>query len=602
MKLAPLFALAFVAIVVSCSASESIGPETLGRQRQGQTCTCPGEAETGSCGKWTCLISRSGNICTFEATASEGEKCVLGPADTLGLCFSPTGDPKQLICCPGCVTPPSPLGGIDGKCHVGDEHGYCGGLGDKCDACGPCEACKEGRCVPTSGNACGTCKVCSEGSCQPEDAGAACPGGRCAEGAICCTGCIDGSDQCVSSTDRSCGLAGARCEDCGQCGSCSSGACQAKTSGTCDDGDPCTEDDTCGAGGCEGTEVAVDDGNECTDDACSAMDGITHTSMAEGSTCVGSGTSCVMGGWHCTDHDDVSGTPRVCQPVGGTICYDGDPCTSDTPDCTGMGSCPYPAVSDGEACTGGLRCVLNESCQGGECVGEARNCSDDNPCTTDSCEESDGADVDPVTGCKHAPKSVSTTCDDGNGCTDDDHCGADGNCDGTAKTCSPLDECHAPGSCDPGTGECTDPRLQDGTACESTGTCDGGQCVGGTDPGAGGSGGSSGGGGSSSGASGSPGAGEGNDAGTTSAAGSDNMPGTGGNGGKGGTGSTSGGAGGSGTGGDSAGTAGEGTPFKREPGGCSCRVGGTSAPARDYTGLVLLGGIALFARRRRRAA
>jgi MYXO-CTERM domain-containing protein len=78
--------------------------------------------------------------------------------------------------------------------------------------------------------------------------------------------------------------------------------------------------------------------------------------------------------------------------------------------------------------------------------------------------------------------------------------------------------------------------------------------------------------------------------------------GSGGSGGKGGAGPTSGGTGGNGTGGDSAGAAGEGTPFHRDPGGCSCRVGGASAPARDYTGLVLLGGIALVARRRRRAA
>jgi MYXO-CTERM domain-containing protein len=597
MKLAPLFALAFVAIVVSCSASENVTPESS--ERQGLAgCTCPGEAQTGNCGKWTCTISRAGNLCTFEPTSSEGEKCVVGPADTLGYCFSPSGDPRQqLICCTGCVTPPPPVGGSNGACHAGDEHGYCGTVGNKCDACGPCEACKEGRCVPTSGNPCGTCKSCNEGVCAPDEVGKSCSGGRCAEGGICCTGCIDGSDQCVSSTDRACGTGGARCEDCGQCGSCSSGTCQPRGSGSCDDGDPCTEGDTCGGSGCDGTPVAIDDGNECTDDACSAEEGITHVSRAELSTCVGSGTSCGGGGWHCTDHDTKSETPRICQPAEGITCFDDDPCTSDTPDCDGAGSCPYPAVADGEACTAGLRCVLNESCQEGECVGEPRNCSDDNPCTTDTCEETDGTGVDPVTGCKHASKSASTTCDDGNGCTDDDHCGVDGSCAGTVRSCGTPDECHSEGSCDPGTGDCSDLRLQDGTACENTGTCQSGQCMGGTEPGTGGTGGSSGG------NAGASGAGEGNDAGSTSSAGSENMPSSGGAGGTAGSGSSaSGGKGGSGTGGDTAGTDGEETPFQRDPGGCSCRVGGGATPVGGYAGLALLGGLALFARRRQRAA
>jgi MYXO-CTERM domain-containing protein len=596
MKLAPLFALLFVGIAASCAAEDE-APESVGQQTQASLCTCPGEALTGTCGKWTCIVSRSGNLCTFDPQMSEGDKCVRGVGDEPGICRSPSGDPRELICCTGCFTPPS-LG--DGVCRPGDQQGYCGTLGNKCDACGPCETCKEGRCEPTSGNACGTCKSCNSGACEPDEVGKACAGGRCAEGAICCTGCIDGSDQCVSSTDRACGVGGDRCEDCGQCGTCSGGACQPKTSGTCDDDNPCTEGDTCGSGGCEGTAVAVDDGNECTDDACSAEAGITHTSKAEGETCVGSGNACVTGGWHCTDHDTDAGTARICQPVSGLTCYDGLPCTSDAPDCDNN-TCPYSALDDDTACTLGLRCFLNESCQAGECVGEPRNCSDDNPCTTDSCEEADGDGVDPVTGCKHEPKGMSTTCDDGNECTLTDHCGADGSCSGMTMECMALDECHAPGSCDPGTGECTDPRLPDGTACESTGTCDSGQCVGGTEPGTGGTGGS--GTGGSSGAAG--GAGEGNDAGTTSSAGSENQAGSGGGGGSGGNagrGATAGGTGGSGTGGGSGGTDVEGTPFHREPGGCSCRAGGEAAPKGGYSGLVLLGGLALFARRRRRAA
>jgi MYXO-CTERM domain-containing protein len=611
MKLGTLFALAFVAVAASCAATDDRPDETLGTQELGATCTCPLEAQTGSCGKWTCLISRGGNICTFGQLQEEGEKCML---DTeTGRCSSPSGDPKaDLVCCPGCFTPGER--DVPGVCHPGDENGYCGTLGLTCDACKECETCESGKCVPTTGNSCGTCQSCSDGACKPDDVGTACTGGRCAEGAICCTGCINGSGQCVSSTDSTCGTGGGDCKDCGQCGACSAGSCDATTGGGCDDSDPCTENDTCGMSGCAGTQVATDDGNECTDDACSAQDGITHTSRPEGDACVGTGNSCGSGGWHCTDHDVDPGTPRVCQPVMGLTCNDDNPCTDDAPDCSGAGSCPFPDVDDDTACTNGLRCVLNESCQGGECVGEMRNCSDDNPCTTDSCEETDGAGIDPVTGCKHAPKSMSTTCDDGNGCTDSDHCGADGQCAGMLIACEAVDECHTAGTCDPQTGACSDQRVPDGSGCEGTGVCKAGKCQGGTPTGTGGTSGTGGGGtgggtSGASGASGSPG-GDGNEAGSTSSvAGSDGNPGSGGSGtggtggtGKGGSGGGSSGASGaSASGGDSAGTF-DGPPFQRDPGGCSCEVGGERSPAGSYVGLALVGGLGLVMRRRRRAA
>ena len=36
----------------------------------------------------------------------------------------------------------------------------------------------------------------------------------------------------------------------------------------CDDGSACTENDTCSAEACVGTDVNCDDGNGCTDDSC----------------------------------------------------------------------------------------------------------------------------------------------------------------------------------------------------------------------------------------------------------------------------------------------------------------------------------------------
>ena len=610
LKLNPFRVLALLALagftifVPSCSASEpDRAPVSL--EAQGATCTCP---PSDSCGKYTCAVFPSG--CTWTPLLDKGDPC-LTAAMTKGHCvYVPPGrtSPEHLECCDGCASK-------DG-CQPGTENGYCGIGGNVCDACGPCETCSDQKCVPTTGNACGTCRTCSDGACKDDDVGTSCSGGRCAAGAVCCSGCIDDNDQCVSSTDATCGLNGAKCVSCGQCGTCSNGGCSPRDSGTCNDGNPCTSGDACSGGSCTGTLVSVDDGNPCTDDACTPEAGVTHTSVPEGTMCPDDGSSCTSGE-RCTDHDMDSLTPRVCLPAMGTTCVDDNPCTSDAPDCMN-GSCPF-APLDQQPCSTANRCILNEICQGSTCTGEARNCSDDNPCTTDSCHPEDGEGIDPVTGCLHAPKNTSVTCDDSNDCTVDDHCGADGTCAGSAVVCEALDNCHTPGTCDPGSGECTDPRLQDGTQCGRTGLCDKGVCKGDTPaPSTGGTGGTNAGGAAgeagatNAGTTGSSTGGTGARGGTTGAGGTGNTGvaeggsagdvatatgGTtsGGTAGKGGTSSTAGSGGAT----NGAGAAASGELYQRDPGGCSCSVPTerrSTSWAFAATGLV-----AVLALRRRRA-
>lgn len=573
------------AALPSC-AIDAPSPEsgTIGTSEETLVCgklqvECP--SNSGSCGAWSCNTITG--ACVFKASAEEGDACVAANNDR-GRCL-PTGDgrttPEYLVCCTGCYTGVK-LGGY--TCHPGNAVGYCGSAGDKCDACSECETCSNRSCQPTSGNECGTCQVCNAGSCDSRPAGATCSGGHCAAGNTCCTGnaCIkDGS--CVASSDATCGSGGDACVDCGQCRTCSDGTC-VDTSGSCDDGDPCTQDDTCSGGTCAGTPIDVDDGNPCTTDACSAGSGVTHTSLDEGEPCPDDGSACTSGE-RCTDEDGDDATPRVCLPATGRTCFDENPCTSDAVDCAND-ACPYDPVANGGPCSSNNRCIIGESCQDGECVGEMRNCNDDNPCTTDSCvADVSDPDADPATGCKHTPRTAS--CDDGNPCTEDDECD-EGVCGGTPKTCTALDSCHGVGTCDPGTGECTDPRLQDGTGCEDTGTCENGRCVGGTPTASGGAGGTGGSG------TGGTSTGEGGDAGDGAAGdGASGDTGSGGNAGLGGTGS-----------GASGGTGGKfgGTKFVRDPGGCSCDVPGTAPTPGGALGVVLAGALAFFTRRRRRAA
>jgi MYXO-CTERM domain-containing protein len=568
----------------SC-ATDSPGPEagTLATspQAQAEICgriSCP--TDSGSCGTWTC--SPLGQTCEFKADQKPGDGCI-GLNNARGSCVV-VGDgrttPQYLACCTGCYTG-KPT--IEAVCHPGNAVGYCGEGGAQCDSCTQCESCTGGSCEPTSGAACGTCQVCNAGSCDPRQVGAVCSGGHCAAGNTCCTGnaCIEG-DSCVAADDKHCGSGGNQCNDCGQCGTCSNGACVDRA-GACDDGDPCTENDTCSNGACDGTPINVDDGNSCTRDECNTENGVVHTSLEEGATGCSDGNDCSTGD-RCTDHDENADTPRVCKPTGGVICENANPCKSLQ--CVDN-ACPFPDLPDDTACDPGNRCILGATCQEGTCTGEMRNCNDDNPCTTDSCEpDVEDPDADPATGCKHVARTAS--CDDGNPCTEDDVCDGD-TCTGMPKTCAPLDECHGVGACDPGVGECTDPRLNDGTACENTGTCMAGRCEGGTPTASGGAGGA---GGSGTGGSAAGEAGEG--AGATSGEGGGTSGGSGGAAGSGGTGGTnsSGGSGGKFTG----------PKFARDPGGCSCEApGGASSPS-GALGALMAGALAFYTRRRRRAA
>jgi hypothetical protein len=75
-------------------------------------------------------------------------------------------------------------------------------------------------------------------------------------------------------------------------------------------------------------------------------------------------------------------------------------------------------------------------------------------------------------------------CNDGNACTSNDTCQG-GMCVGSNPVvCTPLDSCHDPGTCNPSTGMCSTPAKADGSACSDgnactqTDTCQSGACSG----------------------------------------------------------------------------------------------------------------------------
>ena len=98
------------------------------------------------------------------------------------------------------------------------------------------------------------------------------------------------------------------------------------------------------------------------------------------------------------------------------------------------------------------------------CASDA-DCNDNNLCTTDSCNLQ-------TLKCENTAIGAGTLCDDNNLCTTNDVCGGDGDviCLGTPVSC-PGDQCSGPGVCDFATGDCINPSLMDGTACDDGQTC-----------------------------------------------------------------------------------------------------------------------------------
>jgi|GEM_PF-2342897 len=268
-----------------------------------------------------------------------------------------------------------------------------------------------------------------------------------------------GPDGC-SCSQRVCNDSNACTDD-----SCLNGVCQyTNNTNVCDDGDACTESDTCGGGTCSGTAIDCDDGIGCTVDSCT------------GGTC---------------QHDFAA-----CECETDPDCNDSNSCTDDA--CVG-GACQY--TNNTNACDDGDACTESDTCSGGTCSGTAINCDDGVGCTVDACvggicqhdstactcthdsECSDGiactSDTCVNNTCAHDTSGCSCTtnadCDDSNLCTDDSCVsGACQHADNT-NACDDLDACTENDTCSGGSCSGTAIDCDDGIDC-TVDSCAGGAC------------------------------------------------------------------------------------------------------------------------------
>jgi hypothetical protein len=266
-----------------------------------------------------------------------------------------------------------------------------------------------------------TCEIAVDGQpCVSDD--------PCASPGVCVDGICATTDLCECAAD-------ADCADSGD--ACARSLCDLETQicttvalldAPCDDGDACTLEDQCGAGGCVGGPPPMcDDGMACN--------GLESCDAALG--CVGGEPLT------CDDGDACNGV-EACDPVGG--------CTAGH----------APECDDGNACNGLEACDANAGCV----AGEALECDDDNVCNgSESC--------DATTGCV---PGIELSCNDGNPCTGVETCVPEFGClMGEPLVCGDGDACNGLELCDGLVGCVAGVALgcDDSNACNGLEACDG---------------------------------------------------------------------------------------------------------------------------------
>jgi hypothetical protein len=407
--------------------------------------------------------------------------------------------------CGGCNKPCNPVEAsrcTGGKCVCGTSSGVCPGTLN-CQGPGPaaqCNCIQGGRCNGCcESNACATlggmqnpgkcgasgaaCKSCSDGNdCTDDLCGAttgactnpnrpfktACDSnsGRCV-GASCCKGCIRNTSCPAGTTPGDCGKDGNDCATCAasnQCQnpSCSGGACGTTNKGDgtiCDDGQFCSNPDTCTSGNCGGPArdcSAVAD--PCNNAGCNET---TNQCVKVPKT----GSPTCDDTLYCTDPDTCSaggvcgGPARVCP---GNECNNGS-CNENADSCVLVpktGACSGGTCHGGSCCTG---CWNGTSCPAGTSLSECGSAGE-------NCDACTGAETCTGGNCVCPGCTVLATCYAGTG---DTQCGSSGacvNCTTSAPACR-VGDCVGQ-SCDYATLAAVKTSCNSGAGkCDKTGSC-----------------------------------------------------------------------------------------------------------------------------------
>ena len=394
-----------------------------------------------------------GNLCTDDSCGSDGEcvhmanslscddgnDCTVGDVCSNRACVG--GPPKdcsdghdctQDVCTDGVCSNPVETSAclIDDTCYSSGELDPTNDC-QMCDGSAPTEwTSRIGSC--SDGDACTENDVCDAGSCQPGaqkncSDGHACTSDLCFAG-VCSNPVVVGSclidDVCYMNEDPN---------PASECQECNAGTptTWSDRTGSCDDGNLCTENDLCGGGSCQsGTPRDCTDGLDCTDDVCAL--GVCSNPLRSGN-CLISDTcyenndqnpanECL----HCSDSSPSIWSNRIGSCDDNDLCTEGDACSD--------GMCqpgPPKDCSDGHACT-------SDECNQGLCSNPiaAGSCLIDDACYAD-------AQRNPENDCQECDDTAPTVWTNASGaCDDGDGCAGDGCAEGLCvSACDDGDEC-----------------------------------------------------------------------------------------------------------------------------------------------------------------
>lgn len=301
------------------------------------------ECETGSGAAGQCRLQRCVGLSCGDALVDDGEECDDANLVTADGCefdctFSCHGDGECALDGP-CVAGVCAEGGTGRLCATEMLEGPC----DDGDPCTEGDFCADGVCVPGTA----VCVCSSDADCAEFDDGDLCNGTMFCQEGVCV---VDPATvvRCDAPPPGSCMEA--------QCNP-ATGLCEtsALPDGTdCEDGDLCTGPDTCHAGDCVGgPALECDTIGPCHEAFCDPAEGcVTEVlvgapcedgdACTEGETCSAEGACTGGAPLDCDDGDDC--TDDVCDPSAGCYhsyneapCNDGNPCTDD--DHCFMGHC-----------------------------------------------------------------------------------------------------------------------------------------------------------------------------------------------------------------------------------------------------------------------
>jgi hypothetical protein len=422
-----------------------------------------GAVADGVCTNVNGVACSDGNACTG------GDVCVSGACvgqSTIDCGPAPDACHDAPVCVPATGTctvaaiKPNGTACNDGKaCTTNDtcQNGACTGTAIVCPAPGACQYAVV--CDPSTG-------LCPAPTSKPD--GTACSDGNaCTLGDTCQGGVCKGQSSVVCPLPDQCHTAGTCNPTTGTCSN------PIKANGAaCEDGNPCTSNDTCQNGACQAGSAVV-----CTaPDACHLPGNCDpKTGACVNAPTKADGTACSDGN-ACTSGDACQA--GVCTPTSSITCAPPDQCHQPGTCNPATGTCTYAAKPDGTACDDGNACTVSDACQSGTCNGTALSCPPAGACQIAGvCNSATGI-------CAYAAQADGSACDDGDACTTHDTCQS-GTCKGgPAVTCPAPDPCHLPGTCDPTSG-CSNQAKADGSACDDGDACtvgdgcQGGVCTGG---------------------------------------------------------------------------------------------------------------------------